>query len=894
MIASRALIGLSAMALVAVACAEQGVTKVTASLPFEALNWNKSFSVPQFDNPYVTLTSVDLKFSGTSQGSMKFENRDPVSRSYSARVCTLLDLMSPSGATLLSIHPKCDVQSGTLPKFDGTLDYAGTSGASYTPAPVSETLTTTVSGASLTPYIGNGNVALPIAANVTTYLTVPGNFASQIRSEAAADVELTYTYTFERGSLGDTVFNDLNRNGIQDAGEPGIGGVKVILTDKDGKTTTTATGSDGKYLFDGLIPGEYAVKFVAPDGAKFTFANVGDDALDSDADADGEAGKTIVHSGENVTTVDAGLVGTSSLGDRAFLDANNNGVQDDGEPGLSGVGVSLLDASGNVIGTTTTNEQGLYRFEGLFPGSYAVRFDAVGGYSRSPKGKGTEIGKDSDADADGKTATIVLGANENRTDLDAGYFSALMLGDRVFFDANCNGVQDDGERGLEGVKVLLLDRNGNPVLDANGVAIVDVTDGQGAYLFTDLRAGDYKVKFVAPAGYQFTARGVGNDRALDSDVDSNGLTQVIGLSADNLDVDAGLFGSLCLGDRVWRDYDKDGLQDSCEPGVPGVKVTLLDAKGNVLDTRTTDKYGYYKFANLAPGDYSVDFDAPDGYGFTKQFADSRYKAYDSNVDPATGRATVELGSTDLTIDAGLVGALKIGDTVWLDCDGDGKFDVEQGEKGLANVRVYLLGDTTGNGKANVSAWTTTDKNGRYQFLGLTPGLYQVTLNGYDLPKNVVQTTKYGSNNPNVGLGRLVDRDNLDFDFGYKPVAAPTACHPNYWSCNVPKWAWDCLWIGKKCQTKATVCAWLKRNDCGDKSIALYQRLCAAKLNVGNGCNGGKVYTCGKVTCSLKEAIRRADDWMSSNPVGCKVWSNSAKWASICDVFAILDAHCNGK
>ena len=760
-----------------------GTVVATGSVPFAFTDWSDLLSVARFNNPLVHLDSVEVKFHGTNKGTLQLENKSPTDRAWTADLAYSLLLQGPSGAPLVSIRPTAVSKSGTLPAFDGTTDYGGASGVSFLDLASEDTGSVTLTDPSeVAQFVGAGNLSLPVAGFAQSTINATGNFSKVVTNQSAADVTLTYRYSYK----------------------------------------------------------------------------------------------------------------PAKLGDRAFLDANGNGVQDPGEPGLSGVAVSLLDGSGKVVGTTTTNDQGFYTFEGLVPGTYAVQFDALGGYERSPRAQGADRTKDSDADADGRTSPVTLASGESRLDLDAGYKASLMLGDRVFFDANGNGIQDDGERGLEGVKVLLLDKNGNPVLDASGAPISDVSDSQGSYLFTDLPAGDYKVKFVAPVGYQFTARGVGNDPAVDSDVDSNGLTQVVGLTADNLNVDAGLYGSLCLGDRVWRDYDKDGLQDACESGVPGVKVTLLDAKGNVIDTRTTDKYGYYKFANVAPGEYSVDFDAPDGYGFTKPFADSRYKAYDSNVDPATGRASVVLGSTDLTIDAGLIGALKIGDTVWLDGDGDGKFDADQGEKGIANVRVYLLGDTTGDGRADVSAWTTTDKNGHYQFLGLTPGLYQVTLNGYDLPRNLVQTTRYGSNFANVGLARLGDKDNLDFDFGYKPVSAPVGCGHGYWICNVPKWAWDCLWIGNKCQTKATVCAWMKRNDCGDKSIALYQRLCAAKLNVGNGCNGGKVYTSGKTTCSLKEAIRRADEWIASNPAGCKVWSNSAKWASICDAFAILDAHCNGK
>ena len=71
---------------------------------------------------------------------------------------------------------------------------------------------------------------------------------------------------------------------------------------------------------------------------------------------------------------------------------------------------------------------------------------------------------------------------------------------------------------------------------------------------------------------------------------------------------------------------------------------------------------------------------------------------------------------------------------------------------------------------------------------------------------------------------------------------------------------------------------MKRDDCGDKSVCLYQRLCSAKLNIGNGCDGGKVYTCGKTRMCLKDAIKCADAWMAKYPVGCNVKEERQGWA----------------
>lgn len=110
--------------------------------------------------------------------------------------------------------------------------------------------------------------------------------------------------------LGDFVWKDLDADGVQDAGEPGVGGVTVNLLNSAGSTiATTTTDSSGKYLFTNLAPGDYRVGFVAPTGYAFTAQNVGSDSLDSDADPlTGRSQLVNLVAGESDLTLDAGLV----------------------------------------------------------------------------------------------------------------------------------------------------------------------------------------------------------------------------------------------------------------------------------------------------------------------------------------------------------------------------------------------------------------------------------------------------------------------------------------------------------------------------------------------------------------------------------------------------------
>lgn len=115
------------------------------------------------------------------------------------------------------------------------------------------------------------------------------------------------------GSLGDWVWEDLNGNGIQDAGEPGIEGVTVNLYKCCSMilVASTQTDSNGYYYFEDMPANlqSYYIEFVLPIGWKFTIADVGDHCVDSDVNpATGLTVCTNLANGEVDYSWDAGMV----------------------------------------------------------------------------------------------------------------------------------------------------------------------------------------------------------------------------------------------------------------------------------------------------------------------------------------------------------------------------------------------------------------------------------------------------------------------------------------------------------------------------------------------------------------------------------------------------------
>ena len=375
------------------------------------------------------------------------------------------------------------------------------------------------------------------------------------------------------------------------------------------------------------------------------------------------------------------------IGNRVWIDANADGVQDPGEATVSGVTVELVDSTDTVVGTASTDANGLYFFNtanvtgGVLPNTaYTVRIPG----GQSPLDGLTVTSANADAtsngdlrDSDGvagsgglSSVSLTTGeAGSNSHAYDFGYTPAVSLGNRVFADLNDNGVQDTGEAGISGVGIALyrdVDANGVP----DGAAVETTTTiAGGYYLFTGLTSGKYVVQVTVPSGYR-SSTDVATSTTPDNntDRDDNGLgattgtvrsgtitlsaaseptgedptTGIVDATADgssNLTVDFGIVtaGTVSLGNVVFEDINDNGRRDSSDPTIAGVSVNLYaDANGDgipdgaALATTTTNAGGSYLFTNLIAGKYVVGIIVPTGF---RSSTDSATTANpDNNVD----------------------------------------------------------------------------------------------------------------------------------------------------------------------------------------------------------------------------------------------------------------------
>jgi len=225
----------------------------------------------------------------------------------------------------------------------------------------------------------------------------------------------------------------------------------------------------------------------------------------------------------------------AKIGDLVWSDRNWNGVQEAGELGVPGVGVTLYTSGGSKVAVTSTDGSGFYRFF-VGAGSYYVEFDIPGSYYLSPTDAGLDDALDSDiSPVPGHTTTFAISLGESDFTWDLGLYKYARIGDYVWLDENCDGIQGLNEVGLGGVPVRVYSPGGHLIAST-------VTDDAGFYSFIGTQ-DTYFIEFALGDEYILGPLDRGSDDGRDSDANpASKRTVVFDLAYGQVDLrwDAGV------------------------------------------------------------------------------------------------------------------------------------------------------------------------------------------------------------------------------------------------------------------------------------------------------------------------------------------------------------------
>jgi len=459
---------------------------------------------------------------------------------------------------------------------------------------------------------------------------------------APGDVYLNADFGYLPGAdlgdtIGDTIWLDANANGKLDGDEGRIPGVTVaLIKDANGDgvyqpgsdpiVATSITDANGYYQFNGLPvaggteTGNYWVWINDTQNVLFGLAPTYD--ANGVSTANISAVTNLAPEGNQLQ--DFGYAppghtpGEQLIGDKVFLDQNNDGRYTPGE-GLEGVTVllyadsnsnGLYDSGEAVVAKTVTNENGSYYFGSLRPGSYVVVVDTT----TLPAGLTNTVDPDVDPNTPkpndyNHQGAVTLTAGQINLLQDFGYQPTAnpnSISGTIWKEINVDGIldangaddkldTDDDEVGIGGVTVVLRDSSGD-------IIAATTTDADGNYSFTYLPNGTYTVDVTDDAnlldGY-WHSLGTANTN---DHSQPDPLSVTLSGSTVIEYADFGYYRApASAGNFVWLDLNSDGIQDAGEPGIGGVPVRLTIAYPNG-DSSTlvvlTDMNGFYSFGSL--------------------------------------------------------------------------------------------------------------------------------------------------------------------------------------------------------------------------------------------------------------------------------------------------------
>jgi uncharacterized repeat protein (TIGR01451 family) len=516
------------------------------------------------------------------------------------------------------------------------------------------------------------------------------------------------------GVIYGTVFEDVNHDGVQSGGEPGIGGVDVNSGEAVPHSVTT--NELGQYTLRYNTGGPVSITEADPPGHVSTTPN--------------EVQASAVVGSSGPSPIDFGDFQGIRVTGQVFDDRNVNGVNDDGAfvagatvvagesftTGSTGVYTLYVTVSDSDPITITETDPAGYLSTNAVAGGGMSRVDAHTLRIDSPA-SGTGYSGGDFGDVQASSAITISGQVWNDDGAGGGGLA--------------NGLRDGTESGLAGAVVRL----------SSGLSQTTALDG--LFLLYGPPGQAVTVTETNPTGYVSTDA-IPGTAAMRVDQDTLVVSPLVGgsTSAGNLFGDVLASNVAVISGTVFDDADEDGIFGGSESGLPGVLVTLETSDGDTVDTRT-NAAGEYQFA-VPPGtDVRITSAGPGGSFYPTTLPSIVLSLPTTGVFP-----DINFGYSDDSDRAVILGI------VFDDANSNGEQDL--GETGLAGAVVIL------DGKPPV----TTDGDGlitgTFRFLVTLKGLYTI----HETNPPGYRSTTLDDLSVEVALGNSYyvsfgDTDNLD-------------------------------------------------------------------------------------------------------------------------------------
>ena len=514
-----------------------------------------------------------------------------------------------------------------------------------------------------------------------------------------------------------TIWNDLNADGLWQDEEPGIPGIRLTLNGgKDKINYEVYTDENGFYDFHQIKKGTYKVTCYVPD--EYVFTGKAKGALEkisrmtTEKDRAGED-QLKLEIGEVYEDHNIGLMEGAIIEGVCFLDANYNGIYDEGEQPLPGVEMRLARQSNNVmLQVVDSAADGSYHFVGQRGSTFTIRATLPKGYVF------TQLGTGENANLFAPNGD----KNERRLSdvtLENGEYRRIMLGavaygsisGRVYYDDNFTSQWEKGEGLGKEIYITLYHVNGERAARVR-------TDKNGLFTFDDVVPGDYYMTMTPAKGYGFTALGAGN--VMQTMADGTGKSRVItvGMGEDVKDAGAGMIVPAVITGVFYADDNDNGLREKGENGLVGATVRLMTEQGEMASL-TIDESGEFRFATI-PGTYYLQYELP-GKGIFPYVLEGGNAIAGENGVGRGETFTVDMGDT---WKAPLCGGVLLSDISGMSfTDGNGNAVMDADEAVFSGLTITLTPSRSDLEEITI----VTGADGKFAFNDLRPDAYTLTV-----------------------------------------------------------------------------------------------------------------------------------------------------------------------